>query len=157
MYTEPWRSEEVSDRGVGGDLCGLDVCLCQMNDVIFPPTLWKMREGRVSTVKEHARWKDARQMSAHTFPPSLLCSFFCSLLPSLFITTSNPSHFFLLHFGVGRYHRPLPAGMRLQSIQEYQLLLNLLFNCQVPHPSRAHTDHLAECGILFSRRRYTLK
>lgn len=63
------RSEEVSDSGVRG------ICVVWMFAFVrwamsFSLLLYERRgEGRELLVIEHTRWKDARQMSVHTFPP----------------------------------------------------------------------------------------
>lgn len=82
------------------------------------------------------------QANVSSHLPSLffiLCAFFIFrlCLSSSFLPTSSPS--FLFYFGIWRHHRPLLAGTVSQSIQGiYQLLLNLLSSCQIPHHSCAH-------------------
>lgn len=101
-----WRSEKVAGRGVGGwrGLGGLDVCLCQMRDVIFPSHFTNDEGRREWLVKEHARWKDARQMSALTFPPFffIFWAFLCLCLrPSSSFLLTSYHHLFSFTLGSG--------------------------------------------------------
>lgn len=81
MYTQSLGEVKKCQTVVlGGDSCGLDVCLCQMNDVIFPPTLWKMREGE-------SDWSESIQ--GERMPGR------CQLTPSLPFSSSRMLFFIL--------------------------------------------------------------
>ena len=171
--SEKWRSVRQGCREVGG-LCGLDVCLCQMSDVIFPPTLWKTRGEGEWLVKEHARWKDARQMSSHTFPPFffILCAFFILrlCLSSSFLLTFSLSHLFSFTLGSGgitdrsQLEPGLKASRDISVIIKPALRLPNTSSLMCSHShthththTRRHmhtyTHHLAEWSNHFSHRR----
>lgn len=94
-------------------------------------------------VKEHARWKDARQMSSHTSPPFFffLCSFFvlCSFLS--FLLTSLI--FSLSLWGLEASQAASSWNWVWNHPGIYQLLLNLLSGCQIPHRSCAYSHSYA--------------
>lgn len=111
----------------------------------FPSYFMKDEGGGEWLVKEHARWKDARQMSAHTFPPFffILCAFFilCLCPSSSFLLTSlSRSIIFSLSLWGLEASQTAPSWNGVWKHPGiYQLLLNLLSDCQIPHHSCAHT------------------
>lgn len=136
------RSEEVSDRGVGGG-CVLWIFAFvgwAMSFFLLLHERWGKGESDWSKSMQGERMPGRCRLTPSSLFLHLVC-FLHSPSPSLFIISPNlPSlSSFLFHFGIWRHHRPLLAGTVSQSIQGiYQLLLNLLSNCQIPHQSCAH-------------------
>lgn len=122
-HTQTHRSEEVSDRGFRGDLYDLDICLCRMSNVIFPSSLWKIRQSGESDWSKSMQGKGCpADVSSHLLPfYFILCCFFLfffnSQAMSLFIIflnlPSSPHLFpFTLASGGITIHFSLKLGLK---------------------------------------------
>lgn len=141
MYAHSQRLSEVKKCQTGvsrGGFVWLDVCICQMSDVIFPPTLWKMRESGQRACKVKGCQADVSSHLPSLFLHLLLSSISVSILPLFIISPKfSLSSFFLSHREASQ---TAPSWNRVWKYSgTYQLLLNLLSDCQIPHHSCMRT------------------